>query len=566
MSLDPSKSLWQNLTATALAAAHRPALTFLDHGLRPTHYTYQQLFARTAELAGRRQRSRLPKGAVVGILLSSQQAQILHYLAALACDWVPAILTPPNRKLRRDYYLETTRAVLERCQFDALITDLDDLDTDTALLEPFTLRAMRSSPRRAPADLDSAFLQFSSGTTGIKRGVLVSDRAVIEQIRTYAAAIALTPRDRIASWLPLYHDMGFIAALHLTLAAGAHAILLHPLDWVANPGLYPRAVSQYRATLGWHPNFAFAFMAERVRECDLDGVDLSSLRGLVNCSEPVTHESQQRFLQRFEPYGLKPAVFWGCYAMAETVFALTHGRSHEPGGLDQQGPLDSLARRNTHPLVSVGRPLAGVELIVADEEGHPLGDRRLGELWVRSPFNLRGYYRNPEATRQAFQAGWYRTGDLGFRVGSRFFVCGRRKDLLIVAGVNVYPQDLEDTVSALAGVQPGRVAAFADFDSRTQTERVIVLAETALPAAAQQPLLVEIRQRILAGFQIANLCVELVPPGTLIKSSAGKMARRANREAWLQRQAGPALVPSGQAPPRRSKGDDQLRGPQPSVF
>jgi acyl-CoA synthetase (AMP-forming)/AMP-acid ligase II len=458
---------------------------------------------------------------------------VLHYLAALALGLTPAILTPPNRKLNREYYAETMRAVANYCRFSAVVTDVPGLDLGATVLEAGNLRGARRPGRLPPPGATgAALLQFSSGTTGIKRGVLVSDRAALLQLGAYAEAIGLRRDDRILSWLPLYHDMGFIACLNLPLLFGVHCVQMHPLDWVARPAMYLQAASAYRATLGWNPNFAYAFMAERARPADLEGVRLGSLRGLVNCSEPVTYESQNRFLAAFSAYGLRPDAFWGCYAMAETTFALTHGRSSDGGYLDHRGPAEGAPLRASLPLVSVGRPIRGVELAVVNGEGRRQPERALGELWVRSPFNFTGYFNNLEATAAALQGGWYRTGDVGYRVGDEFFVCSRKKDLLIVGGVNVFPQDIEDLVSQTDGVHPGRVAAFSEFDPRHQTDKVVVLAESGAPEPEQADLIVRIRQRILAALQVANFEIHLVPPGWLIKSSAGKIARKPNQAKW----------------------------------
>jgi len=296
-----------------------------------------------------------------------------------------------------------------------------------------------------------------------------------------------------------------------------HVVMLHPLDWVARPVNFLRAVTRHQATLAWNPNFAYALMAERTRDADLAELRLGSLRGLVNCSEPVTRLSQRRFSERFAPAGLRSDVFLGCYAMAETTYALTHGR-----------PVDTGER------LSVGRPLQGVELKVCDDAGQELREGAIGELQVRSPFNADGYFENAEATAAAFQGGWYRTGDLGYRQGDEYFVCGRKKDLLIVGGVNVFPDDIEETVGRVEGVQPGRVAVFSEFDEQAQTERVTILVEPAPGAAAT--LSTELQQRVLAALQLANFSVHLVEPGWLVKSSAGKMARSANRDKW---RAGP---------------------------
>jgi len=221
--------------------------------------------------------------------------------------------------------------------------------------------------------------------------------------------------------------------------------------------------------------------------------------------------------------------------MAETTFAITHGNSADPEYLDFQGPVDAEVRSNSRPFVSVGRPLAGVDLKVMSDDERTCSDRQVGELWVKSPFNLIGYHNNPQATDLALCDGWYKTGDLGYQLDGQFFVSGRKKDMLIVGGANLYPQDVEDEVAKVGGIKLGRVAAFAAFDERLQTEYLVVLAETGVTASEGLRLLTEVRQRLQAAFNISNFVVDLLAPGWLIKSSAGKMARRANREKWLAR-------------------------------
>ena len=530
-----SFTLFEHFTAEAAKHPNRLAFTFLLANLEARDYTFGELFERTRAVAGALARHQLDDHSLVGILVESQEAQVLHYLAALSLGLAPAILTPPNRKMNYDYYRRNIQAVLGYCGFSAVITRMAELAPTVPVLEPYTARARGAISRRAAAASEAAFLQFSSGTTGIKRGVVVNNRAVLSQLIAYGNAIGLTPDDTIVSWLPLYHDMGFIACLNLSLAFGAHAVMMQPMDWVANPAMYLRAIDRYRATLGWNPNFAFAFMADRIREPDLTGLALGSLRGLINCSEPVTHLSQGLFRDRFSPYGLSRNVFWGCYAMAETTFAITHGTSADPGYLDFQGPVDTGLRSNSRPFLSVGRPLAGVDLKVVSDGGQTCSDRQVGELWVKSPFNFTGYHNNPEDTHLALCDGWYKTGDLGYQLDGQFFVSGRKKDVLIVGGANLYPQDIEDEAAKVAGIKLGRVAAFAAFDERLQTEYLVVLAETDVTGSEGLRLFTEVRQRLQAAFNISNFVVDLLAPGWLIKSSAGKMARRANREKWFAR-------------------------------
>lgn len=540
----PTGLLYQWLAQTAAGRGQEMALTFVEsRGAEAVSYTYDSLFERVEQLAARLATRYEDPTAPLGLLLASQEDQVLHYLAALSIGSVPAILTPPNRKLNRDYYAQTMSAVLRRSQFGALVTDVDDLDFEGLQMTPhdFETRSGRRSSHKEVGiphnRINASFMQFSSGTTGIKKGVLVDDEAVISQLESYSAALRLSDEDCIVSWLPLYHDMGFIACLNMPLAYGVHTVMIDPIDWVSNPAIYLQNVSEHRGTLSWHPNFAYAFMAKRVRDRAIEDVNLSSLRGLVNCSEPVTYDSQWAFLERFKGWGLAEDVFKGCYAMAETTFALTHGEPDDPGYIDPVGPNDHARSPGHAQYVSVGRPLPGVELKIVDPDGQvELPEREMGEIWVNSPFNFSGYFNDEVATSTAFVGHWYRTGDLGYRVGSEFYVVGRAKDLLVVAGVNVFPQEIEEVVSQVEGVHPGRVSAFSVFDEKLQTERVVVVAESDGHDGSDKSRIVsEIRQRILAGFQIGNFDVSLVPREWLVKSTSGKIARNANRQKWLEK-------------------------------
>lgn len=516
--------LWGRLREAIERRASRPVLTFLDAKLAPTTYDGATLLAEVMALSRRLAELDLDPNAPLGILSSSQRTQVLHFLAALAAGLVPAILTPPNRKLAMAHYLETLQGVTRRCKFAAIVSDLPEVHAAATVIEATSLRSISThAGPRASKRPNASFLQFSSGTTGIKRAVVVPDEAVVAQIETYGDAIALGEHDVIVGWLPLYHDMGFIACLLMPLAHGVHSVMANPLDWVARPSLYLHAVTQWRGTLSWHPNFAFAFLAARVLDEECEGVDLSSLRSLFNCSEPVTAESQRRFAQRFERWGLRRDVFCGTYAMAETTFALTCGRNVDVGARDGDG-------------VSVGRRLPGVELELVGDDGVQVPERALGEIRVRSPFGFEGYWGNPEATDAVLRDGWYSTGDLGYRIGEEIFVTGRKKDLLIVGGVNVWPQDIEELACAVEGTIAGRAVAFADFDAEQQTERVVVLVESAATeAAARRAIEIGVRQRILAALQIANFEVHVVAAGTLLKSSSGKHARARCRDAWRAR-------------------------------
>ncbi|GAP16096.1 acyl-CoA synthetase [Longilinea arvoryzae] len=400
--------------------------------------------------------------------------------------------------------------------------------------------------RRDPDDI--ALLQHSSGTTGLQKGVALSHRAVLRQLEVYSRALRLDPaRDTIVSWLPLYHDMGLIASFLMPLLLGVPLVLMSPFDWVRAPYRLLQSISAYRGTLTWLPNFAYNFCAQKIRDRDLQGVDLSSLRGVINCSEPCRPESHAAFTARFAGFGLNPAALMTCYAMAENVFAVTQAGLDGPVSedvIDRDAlQVERVARpvpaddgRAVVRMLSNGRPLPNVALRVVDANGADLPERAVGEIVLRSDCMLSEYYRRPEVTRKAFlPGGWYLTGDLGYLAGGELFVSGRKKDLIIVGGKNIYPQDIETAASQVPGVHPGRVVAFGLFDEAAGTEEVALVAEVDPAGPAEREALADaIRQAVTRGTAVTLRRVHLVGAGWIIKTSSGKTARGANKERFLK--------------------------------
>ncbi len=391
---------------------------------------------------------------------------------------------------------------------------------------------------------DIVLLQHSSGTTGLQKGVALSHRAVLNQVETYKKALHFNPQDVIVSWLPLYHDMGLIAGFLMPILTGNPLVLMSPFDWVRSPVRLLQAISQYKGTLAWLPNFAYNFCARKIRARDLEGIDLSSWRGVINCSEPMRYESHATFLERFQPYGFRPAALMTCYAMAENTFAVSQGGVDAPVTIDEIDreamQVERVARpaqegRPTTHMVSAGRPIASTEVKVVDDQGRTLPERQIGELAVRSDCMLTGYYHRPDATEKAFIDGWYLTGDYGYMADGEVYVAGRKKDLIIVGGKNVYPQDLELLAMQVPGVHAGRVSAFGVFNDQTGTEDVIVVAEVDSQDPDERVRIAdEIRQALNRGSAIAVRHVHIVNSPWIVKTSSGKTARLANREKYLQ--------------------------------
>ena len=372
----------------------------------------------------------------------------------------------------------------------------------------------------------------------------LSHRAVLNQLEDYSAALRLRADDVIVSWLPLYHDMGLIAGFLMPILWGRLLVIMSPFEWVRAPYRLLQAVTKYRGTLSWLPNFAYNFCASKIRARDLEGIDLSSWRGVSNCSEPMRYESHMRFLERFAPYGFKPEALWTCYAMAENTFAVTQGGVDEPATVDeidretmqmQRLALPPIAGQATTKMVSAGRPIPGTEVKVVGDDGKDLPERTIGELALRGSCMLTGYYHREDATRKAFINGWYLTGDYGYMAGGEVYVAGRKKDLIIVAGKNVYPQDLELLAMQAPGVHAGRVSAFGVFDEQAGTEDVVIVAEvdTTDPEECDQ-IAEDIRLAVNRGSAIALRDVYIVHPPWIVKTSSGKTARLANREKYLR--------------------------------
>ncbi len=542
-------------TALVLQTAHQPDRIFSVSDLMVAAAGWQ------SALAGRGVRP----GQVVLLILQHGPDLAPAYFGCVLNGSIPAVMPFLTEKLLPERYRAELSALLNVTQPAAVVTYPEfETEVRAACAESpapavFVAGAGGVQPdpdwealpglRRAPDDI--ALLQHSSGTTGLQKGVALSHRAVLRQLAVYSQALHLDPaRDTIVSWLPLYHDMGLIASFLMPLLLGVPLVLMSPFDWVRAPYRLLQSISAYRGTLTWLPNFAYNFCAQKIRDRDLQGVDLSSLRAVVNCSEPCRPESHAAFAARFAGFGLNPAALMTCYAMAENVFAVAQAGLGDPvreDVIDREAlQVERLARpvaadhgRAVVRMLSNGRPLPNVALRVVDAHGADLPERAVGEIALRSDCMLSEYYRRPDVTRQAFlPGGWYKTGDLGYLAGGELFVSGRKKDLIIVGGKNIYPQDIEAAASQVPGVHPGRVVAFGLFDEAAGTEEVILVAEVDTNDPAERDALADaVRQAVTRGTAVALRRVYLVGPGWIIKTSSGKTARGANKERFLKEDA-----------------------------
>ena len=554
----PDTAVWDHWRRHAEETPDEEAIVHVAVGDEPRRWRWGELVQASSSAARRLAEAGVGAGDVCALIIRHSEYFYPVYLAVSSLGALPAVLAYPNARLHADKFREGLRGMSSRSGLDHILTERDLLETVTPLvsgaestvrdvllpLEWFRAGDSWAGPivRHPPTDgSDPCLLQHSSGTTGLQKAVVLSHRAILEHLRRYAEAISLTRRDKVVSWLPLYHDMGLIAAFYLPLTCGVPLVQLSPMEWVTSPALLLSTLSSEGGTLCWLPNFAYNLMAERVREEDLAGVRLDSVRLLVNCSEPVRAESHDGFHRRFGRYGLRREALGACYAMAETTFAVTQsvpGREARSLNLDRA----ELSRGNAVPLpdsaagrrsVSSGVPVSGCAVRVVDESRREVPPGRIGEIAISSSSLFDGYRNYPEKTAEVLEAGWYYSGDYGFVKDGECYVVGRKKDLIIAAGNNIYPEDVEDAAGKVRGVIPGRVVAFGVEDESVGTEVLCVIAETEAEAEKDRKALrLAILQAGMA-IDVSVARVYLVPPRWLIKSSSGKPARSANRTRAL---------------------------------
>ncbi len=522
------------IIAAAAAAPQAPHGAFRLGGVWQ-EVTRDAFLRRAAQYAALLAAEGVAPGAVVPIILRTGLDSQAAFIGAMLAGCIPSFLPYPNAKHDHALYWQQHRTLLTHINPGAVIVYDELVDAVAACAAGTGARILAQSaadgrPDALPARLPPAdavgLLQHSSGTTGLKKGVALSYHAIRDQLAAYHGVLGMPAMaaPSIASWLPLYHDMGLLSSFLLPVWAGIPVATLDPFEWVAQPGTLFEAVERYRATHAWLPNFAFLHLARMAR--DKDRRDLSSLIALTSCSEPCKPEAFDAFLARFAGWGIRPETLQTCYAMAETVFAVS------------QSPAGQPARRLTieragvpATLLSNGPALPGVELaILAD--GAFLPEGQTGEICVRAPFLFDGYYRNPAATEAAFHDGWYRTGDIGFVEGGEIFIAGRLKDLIIVNGKNILAHDVEAAVSRIAAVKPGRAVAFGHYDARMGSEQLVVLAEAADAASDPTDMAQAINRAVLDEVGIPCSDVQIVDQGWLVKTTSGKISRSENARRY----------------------------------
>ena len=532
------------------------------HAKDAKQLTYAGLKKGALKLAAGLQHHNLEQADTVAIMLPSGLDYFFSFFAVLLAGGIPVPLYPPARPTQIEEHLRRHRGILHNARAKIMITMpevkpiarllkaqvetlelVDTVDAFSGQLKEFTPIPIHAG--------DMAFIQYTSGSTGDPKGVVLTHANLLAYIRAMGQTTAVTAADVFVSWLPLYHDMGLIGAWLGSLYYGCRLVIMQPLSFLARPERWLWAIHNYQGTMSASPNFGYEFCCRRVDDDVLKGLDLSSWRLAFNGAEPVSPETITNFAKRFVPYGFRPEATSPVYGLAESSVGLAFpplGRGPvidrvKRAPLIESGRAVPAAEDDTTPLrfVACGQPLPGHQIRIVDEDGRELPDRHQGELQFKGPSVTSGYFRDPEKTRSLFKGEWLDSGDLAYIAEGDIFITSRIKDIIIRGGRNVYPHELEEAVGDIEGIRKGCIAVFAARDRDSGTERLIVLAESRKKD-------VETKDKLHQ--QIINTAVDLLgmppddvviaPPGTVLKTSSGKIRRAASRELYEKGEIGKA--------------------------
>jgi 1-acyl-sn-glycerol-3-phosphate acyltransferase len=515
----------------------------------PSELSYQDLWLGAARAAaGLWERSVRP-GDRVALMLPTGESYFFSFFGVLLAGAVPVPIYPPTRPSQLEEHLRRHGRILQNAGVGVLITFQEArrvarlLKTQVPSLEHIVdWSELDQAPDIPPSVTkrsdDIAFLQYTSGSTGDPKGVILTHLNLLANIRAMGEAVKVTPEDRFVSWLPLYHDMGLIGAWLGSLYFGIPLVVMSPLRFLAQPSRWLWAIHRHRGTLSASPNFGYELCLTKVAEEEIDGLDLSSWRFAFNGAEPVTASTLLGFNRRFGRYGLKPGSLAPVYGLAEAAVGLAFPPPLRGPVIDRvdrtrlmhNGEAVTASEDDAHPLniVSCGRPLPGYRVQVVDEANRPVPERKEGRLEFQGPSATRGYFNNPEASARLFRDAWLDTGDRAYLADGEIYITGRIKEMIIRGGRNIYPYELEQALGEIPGIRKGCVAVFSSSDAKTGSERLVVVAESReTDEQHREGLRQAIRERSVDLLGLPPDELLLASPHTVLKTSSGKLRREA---------------------------------------
>jgi fatty-acyl-CoA synthase len=534
------------------AAASSGSFTFVRENNRELVTPFKVLRDSALAVGGALRARGLERGDYVALLIPEAEGFLTTFFGLSLAGLVPIPLSHPLDIGRLGADVEKVASFLRVARARAVVTSsgllpslrpLRGVAPTVELVVPWSELAGPALAASEPVDpYAPAMLQFTSGSTSQPRGVVLTHANLSANVQAIGGSngLGLGSTDVSVSWLPLFHDMGLIGVALGTLYAGCHGVFLSPAEFLKRPVAWLRAITRHRGTASFAPNFAYEMCLRRVKDAELDGLDLSSWRVAGCGAEPIQAATLQAFAAKFAHTGFRAASLVAAYGLAEHTLAVTLAPRGRGLRVDAVHASDLVANRRAVPcspdtrdaslLVGCGRPFPDHALRVVDGDGRPVGERIVGEILVSGPSVMRGYMSGPGETDAVVREGWLATGDLGYLADGELFVCGRRKELIIVGGRNYFPQDIERVVNGVPGVRAGGVAAFA-ATAPGHPDRAVVVVETRGPVSADA-LQAEVRRRVLQATGLAVDEIVLAPPGTIDRTTSGKLRRAELRERY----------------------------------
>ncbi len=552
-----------------LRAAQHPnkfAYTFLINGEEEEgSLTYAQLDRHARAIAARLQSITQSKERVL-ILLPSSLEYVTAFFGAIYAGMIPVPAYPPRPNHRSTPRVKAiiddaaATLIISTRKILMMLAEQPDLQKSFQLLhgvaiDEITLDSASNWINPILSADDIAYLQYTSGSTSMPKGVMVTHANLLHNARITQAAWQNTANDIIVGWLPLHHDLGLIANVLQTLYSGTHCILFSPAAFVQKPFRWLQLISHYRATISGAPNFAYDLCVEKITLTQAEKLNLTSWKIAFNAAEPVRAETIDRFSEKFSAYGFERSAFYSCYGLAETAL-FTSGGSREQLPLIQTFDAYALEKKSVklfddgipRTLVACGRPLGDQEIVIADPiTKMRCPDNVIGEIWLAGPSVTKGYWNRPEQTQQTFGAylvgtktktargPFLRTGDLGFLHQGEIFIAGRYKDIIIIHGRNHYPQDIEFTVENAHPALDQNNSAAICIEDQSQEKLVIIqsIKRTAINKFVAEEVMRAIREAVTTEHDVAIHDIVFIKPGSIFKTSSGKIQRNACRKAYL---------------------------------
>ena len=552
----PARTLTQALEWHVANHPDRPHIRLYDDAGPGEVITYGGLWLEAGLVAAGLQQRGVRPGETVLLMLPTGREYFFCFIGILLAGGVPVPLYPPGRPKQIEEHLLRHAAIANNCGAALMIT-IPEAKPFARLLHaqvPSLRQVVTVSDLTLTADLaalqrpgltenDPAFLQYTSGSTGLPKGVVLTHANLLANVRAMGQALQVTAEDVFVSWLPLYHDMGLIGAWLGSLYHACPLVIFSPLSFIARPSRWLKAISIFGGTLSAAPNFAYELCLRRIDDEALAGIDLSSWRCAFNGAEAVSPPVLEAFMKRFAPCGFRREALMPVYGLAESSVGLAFPPLNrgplidrvKRASLSESGRAEPAGEvlEGSIAIASCGLPLPGHEIRIVDQAGRELPERQEGHLQFRGPSATSGYFRNPEQTARLFQGEWLEAGDRAYIAAGEVYITGRIKDIVIRAGRNIYPEEIEEAIGRLAGIRAGNVAVFGTLDPSAGTERLIVLAET---RRRKDEELEGLRRQVNG--VVNDLCgtppdeVVLAPPNTVLKTSSGKIRRAASRELY----------------------------------